>query len=39
MVRAGALFHLVTEATPGIAVVKYGTRPAELDPVLVSQRS
>ncbi|HLI95726.1 MAG TPA: hypothetical protein VKT72_06520 [Candidatus Baltobacteraceae bacterium] len=39
LVKAGALFHLVTEATPGISVVRYGTRPAELDDVLVSQRS
>ncbi|MBV9270840.1 MAG: hypothetical protein JO165_07095 [Candidatus Eremiobacteraeota bacterium] len=39
LVKGGAMLHLVTEATPGIHVVRYGTRPAEIDPVLVSQRS
>jgi hypothetical protein len=39
LIKAGALFHVVTEATPGISVVRYGTRPAEIDEVLVSQRS
>ncbi|MBV8531665.1 MAG: hypothetical protein JO104_10135 [Candidatus Eremiobacteraeota bacterium] len=39
LIERGALFHLVTESTPQISVVKYGTHPAELDDVLVSQRS
>jgi len=39
LIPRGALFHVITESTPQISVVKYGTRPAELDDVLVSQRS
>jgi|SRR5579884_1389734 len=39
LLKAGAMFHLVTETTPGVAVLRYGARPAEIDEALVSQHS
>ena len=39
LVSRGALLHVVTESAQGISVVRYGTHPAQLDDVLVSQRS
>ncbi|HEV3154210.1 MAG TPA: hypothetical protein VGZ02_10435 [Candidatus Baltobacteraceae bacterium] len=39
LVSRGALLHVVTESTPDVQVLRYGTHPADLDDVLVSQHS
>lgn len=38
LVKAGALFHVVTENTRDVPIVSYGTRPADIDAALVSQQ-
>jgi hypothetical protein len=38
LIKRGALFHVVTEATPGISVVPEGDPPARLNTALISQQ-
>lgn len=38
LVKRGALFHVVTENTRDVTILRIGTHPAELDPALVSQQ-